>query len=179
MRIDGPTGPLEVTELGPADAPAFVALGGTERWAPTFETLARRWRCVAFDGGTSAADVEAVLDHVGPGKVVLAAEGDGAAAGVTAVLAHHHRIDALVLVDTDLDPASPDLAALHLPALVLHGQDDPEVPVSRAQAVSDAVRGSELILVAGGGHEPSVAKPHLLVDLIDTWARRRLDWDLA
>ena len=179
MRIDGPSGPLEVTDLATPGAPAFVALGGTARWAPTFETLARRWRCVAFDGGTDVGDLEAVLDHVGPGKVVLGAEGDGAQAAIAAVLAHQHRIDALVLVDAELDPASPDLATLHLPTLVLHGQDDPEIPVARAQQVADAIRGSELVLVAGGGHEPTVAKPHLLVDLVDTWARRRLDWDLA
>ncbi len=178
MQIEHPAGVVEVTDLGDHDAPAFVALGGAARWTPTFETLSRRWRCVAFDGVGSEA-LDAVLDALTLAKVVLAAEGSDGAAAVTAALAHHHRVDALVLVDVELDGTEADLRSLHLPTLVLHGQDDPQIPVAQAEAVAHAIAGSELILVGGGGHEPTVAKPHLVVDLLDGWGRRRLDYDLA
>lgn len=178
MRIDGASGPLEITDLGEPASPAFVAVGDRAAWLPTFETLARSWRCVAFDGGTTIEDLTAVLDHLGLRSVVVAGEGAAAPAAVAAASALGHRVDALVLVDAEVDPADGALRALHLPTLVLHGQDDPQIPVSRAQALSDAIAGSELILVGGGGHEPTVAKPHLVVDLLDGWGRRRLDDEL-
>jgi pimeloyl-ACP methyl ester carboxylesterase len=180
MHIERPAGPLEGIDLGDHDTPAFVALGGTAAWAPTFETLARRWRCIAFDGGTDPVeDLAAVADHLGLHKLVLAAEGAAAPGAIAAALALHHRVDALVLVDAEVASDAPELGQLHLPTLVLHGQDDPTIAVSQAEALAHAVRGSELILVAGGGSEPTVAKPHLVVDLIDGWGRRRLDYDLS
>ncbi len=47
----------------------------------------------------------------------------------------------------------PALSSLNIPALVVHGTDDPLVPVEGGKDTAEALRGSELILVKGMGHD--------------------------
>jgi pimeloyl-ACP methyl ester carboxylesterase len=44
------------------------------------------------------------------------------------------------------------LASVEIPTLVIHGKDDPLVPVEGGIATSKAVPGSELLLIEGMGH---------------------------
>ena len=46
-----------------------------------------------------------------------------------------------------------DLRRLDLPALVIHGADDPLIDVSGGRATAEAIRGAELLVIDGMGHE--------------------------
>lgn len=49
------------------------------------------------------------------------------------------------------------LKQLDIPALVIHGTDDPLIPVECGKATHDCLRGSELLLIEGMGHDLPVA----------------------
>jgi pimeloyl-ACP methyl ester carboxylesterase len=72
--------------------------------------------------------------------------------------------------------ASPDrtdrLREVRVPAVVIHGADDPLVDVSGGRATAAAIPGAELVVVEGMGHDlPRDAWPRI-VDAIDRTARR-------
>ena len=66
---------------------------------------------------------------------------------------------------TDL---TPDLDELRVPALVVHGTDDPVLPWSHGELAARRIRGARMITVEGLGHqlEPSVLHP-LTRDILD------------
>jgi pimeloyl-ACP methyl ester carboxylesterase len=72
--------------------------------------------------------------------------------------------------------AQPDrtrsLRSLTIPTLVIHGMNDKMVHVSGGRATSHAVRGSELMLVPGMGHDVPVKLHRTIVDAIGRTADR-------
>ena len=66
------------------------------------------------------------------------------------------------LGDYDLRPA---LAKLTVPAIVLHGEDDP-IPIASARAAAEAL-GAEFHPIPGCGHVPHVEAPDTLVAVLD------------
>ncbi len=63
------------------------------------------------------------------------------------------------------------LSSLQVPTLVLHGGDDPLVPVAHGQRVAELVPGARFVVIEGMGHDlPPGAKP-LLVEHISNHAR--------
>lgn len=44
------------------------------------------------------------------------------------------------------------LRQLHIPALVVHGEQDPVVPLAHGQQLADCLAGSRLLVIAKGGH---------------------------
>jgi pimeloyl-ACP methyl ester carboxylesterase len=72
--------------------------------------------------------------------------------------------------------AQPDrsrrLRDLDVPALVIHGMSDKMVHVSGGRATSQALRGSELLLVPGMGHDVPTDLHDTFVEAIDRTARR-------
>ena len=64
------------------------------------------------------------------------------------------------------------LRELDVPALVIHGLDDRMVHVSGGRATSQAIPGSELLLVPGMGHDLPVALHDTFVDAIRRVAAR-------
>ncbi len=59
----------------------------------------------------------------------------------------------------------PQLRALHLPAMVLHGDDDP-IPVATARATAEAL-GAEFVLLPDSGHVPHVEAPREFTAALD------------
>jgi pimeloyl-ACP methyl ester carboxylesterase len=58
---------------------------------------------------------------------------------------------------------TPALRSLDVPALVVHGEDDPLVPVSGGRATAAAIPGADLWTVPGMGHDlPRVLWPDLI-----------------
>ncbi len=55
------------------------------------------------------------------------------------------------------EPRNARLAALEIPALVLHGKDDPVVPVEHGEDTARSIPGAKLTIVPGMGHEFSEA----------------------
>jgi|TARA_Y100000310_G_scaffold332724_1_gene408839 pimeloyl-ACP methyl ester carboxylesterase len=73
----------------------------------------------------------------------------GMARQMAAIVAHGNR--------------KPQLCALELPALVIHGNADPLVPVEAGKDTHAAIRGSELLLIDGMGHDlPKEAWPQIV-----------------
>lgn len=68
----------------------------------------------------------------------------------------------------------PDLAALAMPVLVIHGDRDAIVPIDVGRAVAQAVPDSELVILPGAGHVPTMTHPDDVVAAIEDWAARRL-----
>ncbi|TFG38585.1 MAG: alpha/beta fold hydrolase, partial [Syntrophobacterales bacterium] len=58
---------------------------------------------------------------------------------LTAVIAHGNR--------------KPALARVTAPTLVIHGTDDPLVPVEGGKDTADAIPGAQLLLIEGMGHD--------------------------
>ena len=69
-------------------------------------------------------------------------------------------------------PRNDALKSVTAPALVIHGADDPLVPVEAGQDTADSIPGAELIIVPGMGHDVTVAlTPVLLTHVGDFVAR--------
>jgi sigma-B regulation protein RsbQ len=63
--------------------------------------------------------------------------------------------------------ASPDLAAVGLPTLLIHGAADGIVPVGIAEWVHGQIAGSRLEVLDGIGHVPTMTAPEQVASLID------------
>jgi pimeloyl-ACP methyl ester carboxylesterase len=64
---------------------------------------------------------------------------DGIARQMAAVIASGSRAEAL--------------SSLTVPSLVIHGADDPLIPLAAGQATADAIPGAEMVVVEGMGHD--------------------------
>jgi pimeloyl-ACP methyl ester carboxylesterase len=63
---------------------------------------------------------------------------------------------------------TPGLRGLDVPALVIHGADDPMVDPSGARATADAIPGAELVLLDGMGHDlPAALWPEIAGRIAD------------
>lgn len=71
--------------------------------------------------------------------------------------------------DFDLRPA---LARLDVPAIVVHGDDDP-IPLSTAQATAEALR-APLVVLPDCGHVPYVEAPEAFVAALDPFFKSRV-----
>ena len=67
---------------------------------------------------------------------------------------------------------TPRLAEVRVPAVVIHGEQDPLIDVSGGRATAAAIPGAELVVVPGMGHDLPRAVWPRVVDVIDRNARR-------
>ncbi|MFC5175412.1 alpha/beta fold hydrolase [Nocardioides taihuensis] len=72
------------------------------------------------------------------------------------------------------EQVAPDLTAVTVPTLVLHGELDAVVPVEVGRQVAAAIPGAELVVLPGTGHVPTMTRPQLVVDAVEEWAARAL-----
>ncbi|MBI3782679.1 MAG: alpha/beta hydrolase [Deltaproteobacteria bacterium] len=64
------------------------------------------------------------------------------------------------------------LRAVQIPALVVHGKDDPLVPLAGGEDTAHAIPGAQLMVIDGMGHDmPTAVRPRL-VEAISTLAAR-------
>jgi proline iminopeptidase len=63
----------------------------------------------------------------------------------------------------------PDLARLSLPALVVHGREDP-IPLASSEAIAETL-GARLVVLDDSGHVPYVERPDALFDAITSFLR--------
>lgn len=58
------------------------------------------------------------------------------------------------------------------PTLVIHGEDDPILPVENGRAIATGIKGAELVILAGVGHELPAATLPEIVEHVATHTRR-------
>lgn len=154
--LDTVAGLSDVAAKLAADAVEPFVLAGSDTGALSALAL-------ALSGETTISGL--ILSGV-PGRDLLAAPGDWQQEleARTACPTHRARLDA----DQDFvrgalsEPVSPELLSalddpaldtLPVPALVLHGTDDPLSPASAASALADRLPGSELALARTPSHD--------------------------
>lgn len=64
------------------------------------------------------------------------------------------------------------LRAVTAPTLVIHGSEDPLLPIEQGRATAEAVPGAELLIIEGMGHSLPAGVWPLLVDAVAAHARR-------
>jgi pimeloyl-[acyl-carrier protein] methyl ester esterase len=117
-------------------------------------TLRRFFEGMFAPGELPAPEVAALADHVlaDPGPALHAAR-----AGLDAFLAADQR---------------PRLAAVAVPALVVHGGSDPVCLPGAARAAAAALPGAELRELPGLGHAPHLSRPAQVAGLLSAFLRR-------
>jgi pimeloyl-ACP methyl ester carboxylesterase len=75
----------------------------------------------------------------------------------------------LASVSHDGRSLAPDL---HVPTLVLHGTDDPEVPDQELQDLMSALPDAELVSLPGEGHVLALTDPEFVARHVVRWVRR-------
>ena len=70
----------------------------------------------------------------------------------------------------DVPRLAPDLGAIEVPTLLIHGRRDAIVPLTAARAAAAAIPGARLVVLDDAGHVPTMTRPHEVVSAIETWA---------
>jgi pimeloyl-ACP methyl ester carboxylesterase len=65
---------------------------------------------------------------------------------------------------------APELGAVAVPTLLLHGERDAIISVAIAEAMATAIPECELVVIPGAGHVPTLTRPGDVVDAIESWA---------
>jgi pimeloyl-ACP methyl ester carboxylesterase len=68
---------------------------------------------------------------------------------------------------------APDLSAIRVPTLIIHGELDAIIPPVVGEMAAKAIPDSKLVLIPGAGHVPTMTRPEELVAAINDW------WDAA
>ncbi len=66
----------------------------------------------------------------------------------------------------------PRLAAIEAPTLVVHGSDDPLIPLAAGRDIAATIPGAELLVLDGMGHDFPAALYETVADAIARNARR-------
>ena len=68
---------------------------------------------------------------------------------------------------------APDLAAIEVPTVVLHGAADLVVPIDAGRALALAIPGAKFLELPGAGHAPTVTRPAEVAAAVRATAGRR------
>ena len=64
---------------------------------------------------------------------------------------------------------APDLSAIRVPALIIHGELDAIIPLAVAEMAARAIPDSKLVVIPGAGHVPTMTRPEEVVAAINGW----------
>lgn len=64
----------------------------------------------------------------------------------------------------DRPDSTPDLSAIDVPVLILHGKEDQLIPLTEAEAMAAALPSAKLVVVPGAGHLPNLEQPEIFND---------------
>jgi pimeloyl-ACP methyl ester carboxylesterase len=194
-RFPAPTGDRHLIDRG--EGPAVLLLHGlgasSSLWRNVLPALAERMRVIvpdrrdradSLDARQWAVEVRELLGRLGVDEFAVVGQGVG---GVVAqLLAIEGGVRCLILIDAGLvDPTGTNeprgseaieldaLAVLDVPALVLWGEDDPYLPVDRAERLADAMPHGTLVLLPGCGHFLPEEAPDAVATLITEFLRAR------
>lgn len=77
--------------------------------------------------------------------------------------------EAAIRMSTAHAAVAPDLSAVTVPSLVLHGALDTVAPPTLAHQLADGLPGAELVVLDDAGHVPIVTRPDAVATAIRTW----------
>lgn len=66
----------------------------------------------------------------------------------------------------DRPDSTPDLSAIDVPVLILHGKEDQLIPLAEAEAMAAAIPRAKLVIVPGAGHLPNLEQPEIFNDAV-------------
>jgi 3-oxoadipate enol-lactonase len=70
--------------------------------------------------------------------------------------------------------ATPLLPTIHVPTLIVVGEEDTITPVGMAQQIHDGVAGSHLVVMPRVGHLPNLEEPRAFNDVVGAFLDRRV-----
>ena len=65
----------------------------------------------------------------------------------------------------------PELSAIHVPTLVLVGEDDKLIPPENSKEIAASIAGAELVIVPDCGHSSALEQPDRVSSALVTWMR--------
>lgn len=152
-----------------------LILVDTRAEADTDEGRARRLKAIAqIRTEGAAAFLEAFLPGlIGPSSKASNPQLLDELKAMAALVPDHVLVGCLqgMLERPDSRPLLP---ALHLPVLVLVGEEDQLTPPSEAQAMAEALPLADLVVIPQAGHTPSLEAPQAVAQAILHFIRRTL-----
>ena len=172
-ETDGPLVPVGVSmggylafELLRQGSNRVVALGlvDTRPGADSPEGRAARDDTIAL---LHAEGTAAVWERVGS-KLLAADAADDVVARARALALDQdaETLAAQVAAMRDRRDATPYLPEIHVPALVVHGEEDATIPIAEAEAMAAALPNARLVRLPGTGHLPPLERPAELTGAI-------------
>jgi pimeloyl-ACP methyl ester carboxylesterase len=70
--------------------------------------------------------------------------------------------------------ATPLLATIHVPTLIVVGEEDTITPVAMAQQLQGGIAGAQLVVLPGVGHLPNLEEPRAFNDAVASFLDRRV-----
>lgn len=64
---------------------------------------------------------------------------------------------------------APDLSAIRVPTLIIHGELDAIIPLAVAETTARTIPESKLVVIPGAGHVPTMTRPEEVVAAINDW----------
>ncbi len=162
---------LQATLLAPERVGGLILIGST----PSF-TQRADWPHAQAET-LLAAFIAAVAENPGSTLqrfIALLNQGDAQAKAASRALLQALKAEPLPDTESlvqglgwlrDIDLRQP-LAALTLPTLLIHGEQDPLMPLAAAQWLHAALKNSQLEIVPGAAHAPFINTPERIAKLI-------------
>lgn len=63
----------------------------------------------------------------------------------------------------------PELSAIHVPTLVLVGEDDKLIPPENSKEIASSISGADLVIVPDCGHSSALEQPDLVSSALVKW----------
>lgn len=166
---------LEVARRAPTRVERLVLIGspGGSHLPPALVTLARQ---VATADNLASLSDQAWQVGI---KVATRSWHDRSHATVEAILAARRDEDewrafaqAATMVLNAVVRYTPDLEAVSIPALVVHGEKDPVIAEHLSEALADSLSGGRLVRLPNCGHLPELECPSALLEVLKPFLRR-------
>jgi pimeloyl-ACP methyl ester carboxylesterase len=159
-------GAVEYSEIGEGPPVVLLHRAGraTEQWRELLPLLSARFRVIAPELFASAPGavpeleyeaerLRALIDGLGIERLAVIGAGRGGAVAQLLALGGA-PVDGMVLLSSELlEDREQELAGWEFPVLILWGEDDPVLPVGRAEKLNDAIPTSTLGILPGCGHD--------------------------
>jgi pimeloyl-ACP methyl ester carboxylesterase len=87
---------------------------------------------------------------------------------------HPENVQQLFTTLAERDDLSDRLGEIHVPALVIHGDDDAAISIDRAEALADGLPDAQLVLIEGAGHASNLTHPELVNPHIARFLEERM-----